>query len=141
MKVTSTIFRTGAVLLAIGVGVVVAWRLTTPRWSEQDRRQIEARASTIIAAIEQYMSTHSSAPPSLEALVPSYLNSIPAPPMTGSQWAYWSISGSGETFGRTCYFIGLSTPDRLLSFGPSVGSHLYRYANCQGGWAAVYERF
>ncbi len=70
-------------------GVVLVLIFATGcKWSDSKVRQSQSRGNLVVAALESYMQDNGQYPPSLESLVPKYLETIPQPVAGDREWIY-----------------------------------------------------
>lgn len=149
---SSTIVMLAGVVLVLGA-VVVASKLISPRWVERQlfygeyepepwtTKNVIASArvgDAIIQAAERYRADLGIYPPSLEPLVPDYINKIPAPPTGDSvlgenPWSYRFLRDP-EFPSVTSFELSISNGTDNLMMGAGVLQSL-RYDSDIGVWS------
>ncbi len=88
------------VLLGFGIGayiMLVRQGVLNPGWTEANIALSQQRASSIIAALDQYHRDSGVYPDSLDALLSDSLKTIPAPAAGVDNWSYASVN-AGQDF-------------------------------------------
>lgn len=104
------------------------------RWDEQAQQETIAVAQPLIDAINQYNSDQKSPPLTLEQLIPTYLETLPAPTVGSRQWSYM-ISKRGYEL-----FVESSNPEPpsilyALIFGMGdFDDRYFRYSDTRKVW-------
>ncbi len=88
------------VLVGFGIGayiMLVRQGVINPGWTEANIALSQQRASSIIAALDQYHTDSGVYPDSLEALLHDSLKTIPVPVAGVDHWSYASVN-AGQDF-------------------------------------------